>query len=108
PDELLNLIVGLVREDRVLGRARQESELARGARIEMGEPLAVDLLEAADRARELALLDPARALDPDAPPELGVPVERHEVREVVACPAGTAGERPARVDHRRRHVERAE
>ena len=71
----------------------------------MGEPLAVDLLESADGAGELALLDAAGALDPDPPAQGRVPVKPDEVREVVPLPAGPPRERPARVDHRRGELE---
>ena len=78
------------------------------ARVEVREPFAVDLLQAADRSGELALPDPARPLDPDPPPQLRMAVERDEVREVVTPSPGASGEGAARMDHRRRDPECAE
>src|SRR5207249_12295520 len=78
------------------------------ALVEVGEPLAVGLLKTFDGTRELALAEPARALEPDAPAELGEAVERDEVREVVVGRPGAVRERATGVDQRRVERECAE
>src|SRR5205814_2238201 len=67
-EQLLDTAVALVGEDEVLGHTRQGGEVASGALVEMGQALAVDLLEAPDGPRELALGLAERPLDADAPP----------------------------------------
>ena len=87
-----------------------EDHLRRSLRalVEQREPLAVDLLEAFHGTGELALLDPERAFEPDPPPELGLAIERDEVREVVPRRAGPIRERAAGDDQRWVDVERSE
>src|SRR5262245_11871962 len=90
-------------ETRVLLVAAQLAEI----RAERADTFAVDLLPAANRAVELALGDPARALDPGAPRELLVSREREEVRERCVA-AGPSAERAPGVDQRGIERERTE
>ena len=99
-------------QQRVLDGGRSGGERRRPApareRVQARQAGPVDLLQPDDGAGELARALSARALQADAPAELGLAVERVEVGEVVVPGAGAIRERAARVDQRRIDLEGAE
>src|SRR4051794_37243785 len=98
--EVLEVLVGLVQQEGVLGRTRERRVLTARLVIETLETIAVELLQADDRPGELTLRLAEGALDANAPAKLGVSVEGDEVGEVVVRRAVTVGERAARVNRR--------
>src|SRR3954453_17309446 len=96
--ELHDLRIAGVRHERVLSGAFEAGEAATRSGVEAGEALSVDLLQPAHGPGELALGQSLRSLQPDAPAELGMTIERHEVGEVVVSRAGARRERAPGVD----------